>query len=198
MSIIEIFDMVLLGVGLSMDSLALSVSCGLKGSSLEAKRKLKFAAKVALIFALVQATTPIIGYFLGSLFADRIVNYDHWVAFVVLSIIGSNLLREGFAKTNPSESQEACEEKEFTAWVLFGMGIATSIDALAAGVTLAFIETDIFLTCAIIFLITFVFSLIGNDLGDRLGSKFQHKAEIFGGIILILLGAKILVEHLFF
>ena len=187
----EIFSMIMLSIGLSMDSLALSVSCGLQKKT----HSISMALKVSIIFALVQATTPILGYFTGVFFADQIAKFDHWIAFGLLAFIGGHMLKEGFAHR---KSEEECEDKELTIWVLFTMGIATSIDALAAGVSLIATTLNIPLTIFIIFLGTLLFSYGGYYFGKKLGSIFQARAEIFGGVVLIGLGVKILIEHLFF
>ncbi len=185
-----IFSMIMLSIGLSMDSLALSVSCGLQ----KVEHKLSMALKVAFIFAIIQATTPIIGYFTGTLFAEQIAFIDHWIAFGLLALIGGKMIADGIKHNNEVE----CEEKQLTIWVLITMGIATSIDALAAGISLIAADLNIPLTIFIIFLGTFLFSLRGFSFGDKLGALFQAKAEIFGGIVLISLGFKIVIEHIFF
>jgi putative Mn2+ efflux pump MntP len=185
-----LFSMIMLSIGLSMDSLALSVSCGLQ----KVEHKLSMALKVAFIFAIIQATTPIIGYFTGTLFADQIAFIDHWIAFGLLALIGGKMITEGIKHNNKVE----CEDKQLTIWVLITMGIATSIDALAAGISLIATDLNIPLTIFIIFIGTFLFSLGGFSFGNKLGALFQAKAEIFGGIVLISLGIKILIEHLFF
>lgn len=181
--------MLMLGIGLSMDSLALSVSCGLQPN----KNKYQMALKVAIIFSLVQASTPIIGYFLGSFFQEQIAFIDHWIAFGLLALIGGHMLKEGIDHSKKIE----CEERDLNLVVLFTMGIATSIDALAAGVSLIATELPIGMTIFCIFLSTFIFSIFGYYFGNKLGSIFQSRAEIFGGLVLIGLGVKILIEHLF-
>ncbi|MHA1717964.1 MAG: manganese efflux pump MntP [Promethearchaeota archaeon] len=191
-----IFSMIMLSIGLSMDSLALSVSCGLQ----KMEHKLSMALKVALIFAFIQATNPVIGYFVGIFFAEQIAFIDHWIAFVLLFLIGSNMIKEGVNKNNRNTSIKngrVCEERRLTIWVLITMGIATSIDALAAGISLIATDLNIPLTIFIIFIGTFLFSIGGFSFGHKLGALFQSKAEIFGGIVLVSLGIKILVEHLF-
>lgn len=187
----NLFTAITLGIGLSMDSLALSISCGLKNNP----EKLKTALKVALIFSITQAVTPIIGYLSGSLFANYIQTYDHWVAFFLLAIIGGNMVREGLKhRKNP----EKINDRKLTIWILFTMGIATSIDALAVGVSLAFIPVNLVLTIAVIFIITFLLSITGYLLGEKIGKIFRSRAEILGGLVLIALGLEILVEGLIF
>ena len=186
----DILSMIMLSIGLSMDSLALSVSCGLQKNS----HNFIMALKVSIIFAIVQATTPVIGYFTGVFFARQIAKFDHWIAFGLLAIIGSHMVKEGLVHR---KQEGKCEDKELTIWVLFTMGIATSIDALAAGVSLIATSLNIPLTIFIIFLGTLLFSYAGYYFGKKLGSLFQARAEIFGGVVLIGLGVKILIEHLF-
>jgi manganese efflux pump family protein len=186
----NLLSMLLLGIGLSMDSLALSVSCGLQTTD----SKSLMAFKVGIIFAIVQASTPLLGYFLGNIFAEQIAFIDHWVAFGLLALIGGHMLKEGIGHRHI----EKCEDKTLTFLVLLTMGIATSIDALAAGISLIATDLPLPLTILTIFGITFIFSLFGYFFGNKLGNIFQSRAEIFGGIVLIGLGLKILIEHLFF
>ncbi len=185
----ELLAMIFLGLGLSMDSLALSLSCGLQQTT----EKMKTAMKVAVIFAISQTTTPLIGFLAGAAFADEIVKYDHWIALVLLALIGGNMIREGIKTRNDPES---CEDRKLTVWVLITMGIATSIDALAAGVTLAFISVNIWLALLTIFLATLIVSLIGYMVGEKVGKLFQSWAELFGGVVLAGLGIQIFVEHM--
>lgn len=181
--------MLMLGIGLSMDSLALSVSCGLQTN----KKKNHTAFKVALIFSFTQALTPTLGYFLGSLFQKQIAFIDHWIAFVLLALIGGHMIKEGIEHSKTVD----CEERELTLLILFTMGIATSIDALAAGISLIATDLPIVITIFTIFVATFIFSTFGFHFGNKLGSLFQSRAELFGGVVLIILGIKILIEHLF-
>lgn len=184
-----IISMLMLGIGLSMDSLALSVSCGLQSTT----NKKLMAFKVGIIFAIVQASTPLLGYFLGSIFAEQIAFIDHWIAFGLLAFIGGHMLKEGFNH----RKGEACEDKDLTLIVLFTMGLATSIDAMAAGISLIATDLPLPMTIITIFGTTFLFSLFGYVFGNKLGSLFQSRAEIFGGLVLVGLGLKILIEHLF-
>jgi len=180
-------SMIMLGMGLSMDSLALSISCGIKPII----NKKIMAIKVAFIFALVQSTTPLIGYFIGYAFIDQIDFLDHWIALLLLSIIGGHMIYSSF------KDEEYCVDKNLSIISLFIMGIATSIDALAAGVSLIATDFNIPLIILIIFLCTVIFSLFGFYFGNKLGLKFQQRAELFGGIVLIILGIKIVIEHIF-
>ena len=183
----RIWEIILLGIGLSMDAFAVAICKGL-GSE-------KFSAKNALIvglwFGLFQALMPLIGYFLGGLVAEYIVAIDHWIAFVLLGFIGGKMIYEAI---KGEEKQDA----SVTFAVMLPLAIGTSIDAAAAGITLAFSTTNIFIAIAIIGVITFSLSALGVKIGNVFGSKLKSKAEIFGGAVLILLGIKILIEHLFF
>jgi len=188
----DIFALFILGIGLSMDSLALSITVGLRQSS----EKLKTALKVAIIFALVQASTPILGWIAGIQFVSFIEDFDHWFAFVVLGFIGGHMVRE-FLKT-PTLEQDSPDLGKLSLFTLIGMGIATSIDALAVGVTFAFLSINIWLAIAFIGGCTFIISFVGYYIGHKMGGTFQRWAHLFGGVILIGLGIKILIEHLFF
>jgi len=178
MSLVELF---ILAVGLSMDAFAVSIC---KGLSLGKITKKHMAAAGAW-FGGFQALMPLIGYFLGSFFADMITKYAHWIAFVLLIIIGGNMLKEAMGE---DEKVDACmDAKE-----MFLLAIATSIDALAVGVTFAFLKVAVsFIGC-----VTFVCSAIGVKIGSIFGSKYRSKAEFCGGVILILIGLKILLNGL--
>ena len=185
MGIVELF---LIAVGLSMDAFAVSVCKGL------AMRKCtwKKAAIVGLYFGVFQAGMPVIGYVLGVQFKDVITSIDHWIAFILLGIIGINMIREAIG------SCEECEEQDESLDVrtMVGLAVATSIDALAVGVTFAFLQVDIIPAVSFIGITTFLISFAGVKIGNVFGSKYKKRAEITVGIILILLGAKILIEHL--
>ncbi len=184
MSILEIF---LIGVGLSMDAFAVSICKGLAMKKIDMKK----LCIVGLWFGGFQALMPVIGFFLGMQFKDRISSIDHWIAFILLGIIGVNMIREAI-KNNEEETDDSLK---FTTMLL--LAIATSIDALAVGVTFAFLNVKIALAVGIIGVTTFVLSAIGVKIGHVFGEKYKSKAELAGGIILILLGVKILIEHLF-
>lgn len=180
--------LLLLAIGLSMDACAVSICKGLGMK----KATIKEGAICGAWFGGFQALMPLIGYFLGSLFAEAIVTIDHWIAFVLLSIIGINMLREAFEK----EEECGCKEADLSVKTMFVMAVATSIDALAVGITLALAgDVNIFLAVALIGIITFVMSCAGVKIGNIFGSRFEKKAQAAGGIILILLGLKILLEH---
>ncbi len=183
MGITELF---ILAVGLSMDAFAVAVC---KGLSLK-KTNLKSCAWVGLWFGAFQALMPFIGYLLGARFSDKIAAVDHWIAFVLLGLIGANMLKEAFSK------EEEGADSSLSPKAMFPLAVATSIDALAVGVTLAFLNVNI--TAAVLFIgvITFIISSCGVKIGNVFGVKYKSKAEITGGIILIVLGIKILIEHL--
>lgn len=183
MGIIELF---LLAVGLSMDAFAVSICKGLSVKKL----KLKHALICGGYFGFFQALMPVIGYFAGVWFADLISSFDHWVVFILLALIGGNMIRESFS----NEEEEVVDSFAFK--TMFMMAIATSIDALAVGVSFAFLNVNIFTSALLIGLTTFVLSAIGVKVGNVFGSKYESKAELVGGIILILIGLKVLLEHL--
>lgn len=178
----------LLGIGLSMDAFAASIC---KGLSMK-RDFLKNATNVALFFGFFQALMPYLGYRLGSVFADSLKAVDHWIAFILLLIIGINMIRESRDKTCDMDSG-IMDFKN-----LLMLSIATSIDAMAVGVSFAFLDRNIYYAAIIIGVITFFISLVGVKIGKDFGIKFKDKAQIAGGIVLIFLGAKILFEHLGF
>ena len=189
----DIITLFILAVGLSMDALAVAICKGL------ALRKWKFrnAVIVGLWFGGFQALMPVFGYILGSQFAGRIQKIDHWIAFVLLTLIGANMIREALGENKNEESEEApCETGSLSFKNMLLLAIATSIDALAVGVTFAFLKVNIIMAASFIGVMTFIISAVGVYVGCRFGTKFESKAELSGGIILILLGIKILLEHL--
>ncbi|MEG0856625.1 MAG: manganese efflux pump MntP family protein [Terrisporobacter sp.] len=194
MSLIELF---ILAVGLSMDAFAVSIC---KGLSMK-KVSLKQCGKVGLYFGGFQGLMPLIGYFLGVQFKDYITSVDHWIAFVLLGFIGLNMIRESREKDeeidiNLAEAAVGTYEDVLSFKNMIMLAIATSIDALAVGVTFAFLQVDIVPAVLFIGIITFVLSMVGVKAGNIFGTKFKAKAEFAGGLILILIGLKILLEHL--
>ncbi len=179
----SILDLFILAVGLSMDAFAVSVC---KGLSL-GKIKPKHMCIAGAWFGGFQALMPLIGYFLGSFFAEMIEKYDHWVAFVLLAIIGGNMIKEFFDKDEKVDSSMDVKS-------MLLLAIATSIDALAVGVTFAFLQVQIVPAVSFIGVITFIFSAVGVKIGSLFGTKYKSKAELFGGIVLVLIGIKILLE----
>ena len=184
MSILEIL---LLGIGLSMDAFAVSICKGLSAKRLQTRHYLIIGAW----FGGFQALMPTIGFFLGSTFEQYITAFDHWVAFVLLSAIGAGMIKESLSK------EESNGNDSFSFKTMLLLALATSIDALAVGITFAFLPgTRIVPAVALIGSITFVFSAAGIRLGNMFGLRYKSKAEFAGGVILILLGTKILLEHL--
>ncbi len=183
MSLVELF---LLAVGLSMDAFAVSICKGLSMKKMDVKKMVI----VGIYFGGFQALMPALGYLLGVSFRDMISAIDHWIAFILLSLIGIGMIREACS------DEEDKVDDSVTVKVMVPLAVATSIDALAAGVTFAFLNVSILWAVSFIGVITFTFSMIGVKVGNVFGTRYQKKAEISGGIILILLGTKILLEHL--
>ena len=188
MSFIELF---LIGVGLSMDAFAAAICQGLSMTRI----KWGHALTVGLYFGGFQALMPFIGWMLGSQFADRIQQYDHWIAFILLVLIGGNMIREALSG-DEEDAAQAETDLRLDHKKLFLMAIATSIDALAIGVTFAFLETAILPAIGIIGCTTFCISVAGVAVGCWFGARYKKRAEITGGAILVLLGIKVLLEHL--
>ena len=191
MGFIELF---LLGVGLSMDAFAVSVCKGLAMK----KATLKSQMTCGRWFGGFQALMPLIGFFLGAMFADAIKSFDHWIAFGLLALIGANMLKEALEK-----ECDCCEEHnaDMSVKTMFVLAVATSIDALAVGISLAMANTeetpvDIWAAVGLVGVTTCVLSALGVKIGNIFGSRYEKKAEFAGGVILILLGVKILLEHL--
>ena len=182
------FELFLLAVGLSMDAFAVSVCKGLTMG----KAGLRESAICGAWFGGFQALMPLIGFFLGTLFAEAIEAFDHWIAFGLLGIIGINMLKEAFSK-----EEEGCCSCDLSFKTMLMMAVATSIDALAVGISLAMAgNVNIWLAILLIGFTTFCFSGMGVKIGNVFGSRFEQKAQVAGGVILILLGLKILLEHL--
>lgn len=185
-----IVELVLVSIGLAMDAFAVAICKGLGMKKLN----LKHCSIIALFFGVFQAAMPLLGWFLGKQFAGYIASFDHWVAFLLLCFIGIKMVMDALKKDDEQETQctDTLDLKELTI-----LAIATSIDALAVGITLALLPgTNIWLSISVIGLITFVLSFGGVVIGNKFGSKYEKKAELAGGIILILMGCKILLEHL--
>lgn len=180
MGLLELF---VLAVGLSMDAFAVSICKGLSLGKIKAKHMCIAGAW----FGGFQALMPLIGYFLGSFFAEAITKYDHWIAFILLVLIGGNMIKEAFGKEE--ELNNAMDVK-----TMLLLAVATSIDALAVGVTFAFLQVQIVPAIIFIGAVTFAFSAVGIKIGSIFGTKYKSKAEFIGGVILILIGLKILLE----
>ncbi len=183
MGITELF---ILALGLAMDAFAVSICKGLSSRNVELKKSLI----TGLWFGGFQALMPVIGFFIGSAFERYITAFDHWIAFVLLALIGGNMIKESFSKEENETSSS------FSPRAMLPMAVATSIDALAIGVTFAFLSVDIFAAASLIGVITFALSAVGVYIGNAFGGKYKSKAELAGGVVLILLGIKILLEHL--
>ncbi len=176
----------LIAIGLAMDAFAVSIGLGIK----DTREKLKLALKAGGLFSFFQMLMPLIGFELGLGFRTLISDYDHWVAFLLLAGIGAKMIYEGLSKkcNRPASSKT-------TRLTFFLLAIATSIDALAVGLGFAFLEMSILFPVLIIGVVTFVLSFVGVLIGKELGCRMQSRAEIFGGLVLLFIGLKILIQH---
>lgn len=184
----SVIELLVLALGLSMDAFAVSICKGLSVPKLQAKHCLI----CGVYFGGFQALMPLIGWALGIRFQSMITNIDHWIAFVLLAVIGANMIKESFSK------EEECPDASFGFKTMLTLAVATSIDALAVGVTFAFLDVSIVPAVLLIGVTTFVCSAVGVKIGNVFGNRFQSKAEFLGGLVLIAIGLKILIEHLFF
>ncbi|MGB3340038.1 MAG: manganese efflux pump MntP family protein [bacterium] len=183
----DIFSILLIALGLAMDAFAVSVACGFAIKAL----RVKHAFTIAVSFGLFQALMPMVGWASGTMLKDLITGIDHWIAFTLLSIIGGKMIYESFKigrKDEKFDPQNPC--------MLLILSIATSIDALAVGITLSFLDVAIMMPALIIGIITFLLSFLGVFIGNKFGHFFEKRIEAVGGIILIGIGIKILLEHL--
>lgn len=183
-----IWELLLIGIGLSMDAFAVAICKGLSVTEI----RIKHVLSVGIYFGGFQALMPLLGYVLGAAFKTAITSIDHWIAFILLGMIGWNMIRESREK---EENCESCNSS-FAVKVMIPLALATSIDALAVGITFAFLQVHIGMAVVIIGCTTFLLSVIGFKIGNVFGTKYKSKAELTGGIILIIMGFKILVEHL--
>ena len=183
MNIIDIF---LIGVALSMDAFAVSICKGLSVKKVSAKHVLT----VGVYFGGFQALMPTVGFLLGYKFESFITSIDHWIAFILLALIGGNMIREALGKDDDNENDD------FSFKAMLPLAVATSIDALAVGISFAFLGVDIVQAALLIGITTFVLSGVGIYVGNVFGAKYKSKAELLGGVVLILIGLKILLEHL--
>ena len=183
-----VIELLVLALGLSMDAFAVSICKGLSVPKLQAKHCLI----CGVYFGGFQALMPLIGWALGIRVQSMITNIDHWIAFVLLAVIGANMIKESFSK------EEECPDASFGFKTMLTLAVATSIDALAVGVTFAFLDVSIVPAVLLIGATTFVCSTVGVKIGNVFGNRFQSKAEFLGGLVLIAIGLKILIEHLFF
>lgn len=182
----EKIELLLLSIGLAMDAFAVSIC---KGISMK-KMNWKKAIIIGLYFGGFQALMPTMGYFLGSAFQTLITSIDHWITFILLGIIGGRMIKESF-----EENSENCND-DVSFKVMIVLAIATSIDALAVGITFSFLKVNIVLAVSLIGIITFSLAILGTKIGNRFGDKYESNAEFVGGTILLFLGGKILLEHL--
>ena len=180
------FELFLVGIGLSMDAFAVSVCKGLAMKKADSKGM----ATCGVWFGGFQALMPLIGYFVGISFADLVTDVDHWIAFVLLAFIGGKMIKEACEK-----DEEEAHNPDFSFKTMFLLAVATSIDALAVGVSFAFLRVDIWTSILLIGLMTGAFSALGVLLGHMFGNRFKSKAEFLGGLILVAIGIKILLEH---
>ena len=182
----DIVEIIAISIGLAMDSFAVSICKGLAMKKLDWKK----AFLIAFYFGIFHLGMPLVGYLLGTTFSSFVSRVDHWITFVLLAFIGAKMIIGSYSKKR-NKRIDGASFKE-----MFALVIATSIDALAIGVTFAFFETNLILSISIIGAITFALSVLGIAIGHKFGGKFGQKAERAGGIILILIGLKILLEHL--
>lgn len=181
-----IIELILISLGLAMDAFAVSICKGITMKNLKWKNILI----IALFFGGFQGLMPLIGWLVGSQFEQYITPIDHWIAFTLLGFLGIKMI------VDASNSEEECCNDSFKIKELFILAIATSIDALAVGITFAFLQVNIIIAISLIGIITFILAICGVFIGNKFGGKFKRKAEFIGGIILILMGLKILLEHL--
>ena len=187
-NIIEIVIISGIGVGLAMDAFAVSVASG----SVFKELHIRHALRMAFFFGAFQAVMPLLGYAAGNTFAEHIVSFDHWIAFGLLVLIGGKMIYEAFK----IEEVEKKPQNPSNLVVLVALSIATSIDALAVGVTLSVVTHHIYTSVILIGVITFALSYVGYEIGKKMGHFFENKIEILGGLILIAIGVKILISHL--
>ena len=179
-------EILLIAIGLAMDAFAVSICKGLSMKKMSWKK----AVIVGLYYGTFQAFMPVLGYFLGATFESLVTKIDHWIAFALLLFIGINMLKEAFGKNEENHDDRV----DFKTMVI--LAIATSIDALAVGITFAFLQVNMILSTIIIGIVTFMICVIGVKIGNKFGDKYERNAEAVGGLILILMGVKILLEHL--
>ena len=182
-----LLEIIVIAIGLSMDAFAVSITLGLSATKL---KKIQFLIP-GIYFGFFQALMPFIGFITGTFFAHMVQQFEHWVAFVLLGLIGGNMIKESFSK-----EKDKTEGNPFHLVKMLILAIATSIDALVVGVTFAFFQINIIMALIIIGLTTFFISIAGVKIGNIFGEKYKSKAELFGGVVLIIIGLKVLIEHL--
>ena len=181
----SISEIMLIALSLAVDAFAVSVCFGLSMNKINIKK----GVIVGTYFGIFQAIMPFFGYLFGNIFKDMIINYDHWIIFILLNIIGINMIIESFNKNVTS-----IDDVSFKNMIMYSL--ATSIDALSIGITFSFLKVNILLACLLIGSITFLLSYIGVIIGSKFGTKYDKISTIIGGLFLIILGIKILLEHL--
>lgn len=181
----SLFEILVIAIGVSMDAFAVAICKGLSVSKLRPSH----ALKTGLWFGGFQALMPLIGYYAGVRFADVVSSVDHWIAFILLGFIGANMIKESLS------CEEESHDSDFSFKTMLAMAVATSIDALAVGVSFAFLRVRIWMAVLIIGLMTALFSIAGVRIGNIFGSRYKSLAELVGGVILLLMGVKILIEH---
>jgi putative Mn2+ efflux pump MntP len=186
-----LLEIVLIAVGLAMDAFAVSITLGLSTK----KPKPTEIVIPGVYFGFFQSLMPMIGYFVGIYFANKIEDLDHWIAFALLGLIGGKMIKDSFAKEH---GEEKADKNTFGFIKMLVLAVATSIDALAIGVTFAFFKVNIYTAVLITGIITFFIAMCGVIIGNIFGAKFRSKAEFIGGTVLIIIGIKIVIEHMFF
>lgn len=181
-------ELIVIATGVAMDAFAVSICKGMSVRTLHPR----YILSASVWFGGFQALMPLIGYFVGVSFADYVTEFDHWIAFVLLAFIGINMIKEAVS------GGEAENDPDFSFKAMFALAVATSIDALAVGVSFAFLKVDIWAAILLIGAVTALFSGAGVAIGNIFGARYKSKAELAGGVILVLIGLKILIEHLFF
>jgi len=185
-------SLILLAVGLAADAFAVALG---QGAVVARERAVRSALLIGFAFGLAQAIAPLIGWGLGVLFADLIAGVDHWVAFILLAIVGGKMILEGFRKDPPGEESDPGKEKPARGWVLVALSVAVSIDAAAAGIALPTLDAPVVISVVTIGLVTFAMSFLGVLIGRAGAKAIGSQAEIVGGLILIVIGAKVLIDH---
>lgn len=180
-----IVEIIFIGIGLAMDAFAVAICKGLSIKKIDWKKTII----IAIYFGVFQATMPVLGYCFGATCQNFVNKIDHWVAFLLLSLIGANMIKESFSKNS-----ETCNDRiDFKTMSV--LALATSIDALTVGISFAFLKINLLLAISTIGIITFIVSIIGVKIGNKFGKKYENKAEFAGGLILIFIGIKMLIKH---
>lgn len=185
----NICEIILISIGLGMDAMSVAICKGLAMKKIDVKK----TSIIALYFGFFQFLMPVIGFFIGARFEKIIDNVSHWIAFAILAVIGINMIREYFKKENNNDNKEENEKVDFKTMIV--LAIATSIDALVVGISFAMMKVNIWTSSTIIGIITFFMSIVGVFVGKLFKEKLKIKPELLGGIILILIGIKIVLEH---